>query len=114
MIELDGARTSISEEYVALRGLWASVLMCACDDFEGVSCLSGHKAVAGKQLRMALRDEARSWMESKDVHVGSFLWICGLLGLDAQVVRQRMEDGQYRKHMGGRWREKSMVVRAQP
>ena len=112
MIGLDGARTNIPEEYMALRGLWASVLMCACEDFVGVSCLSGYKAAAGKQLRMILRDEARSWMDSSDVQVGSFLWICGMLGLDAQVVRQRMEDGQYRKHMGGRWREKYRGVRA--
>jgi hypothetical protein len=45
------------------------------------------------------------------MHVGSFVWVCGVLGLNPDVVRKRLEDNQYRKHMGGRWREKYRGVR---
>ena len=58
-----------SREY----SLWSAVLLGAIDDLEG----DGETQAA-----------AKLWFNSPSRHIGSFLWLCEALGLNASAVRR--------------------------
>ena len=66
------------------RDLWISVLIRAIYDLRGVG-LNEHKKHAA-----LLERSARTWFISPDSGIGSYCWICGLLGLDPLTVRERV------------------------
>jgi hypothetical protein len=63
------------------KNLWAWVLKQASED----ATLS-----AWHPSNRNLRDKAHRWIQSGKSDVGSFLWICHTLGLDADHIRDRI------------------------
>jgi hypothetical protein len=55
--------------------LWGSVLALAMQDLSGPDHLA---------------KPARAWFASKNTSLGSLIWICDQLGLDANAVRQKV------------------------
>jgi hypothetical protein len=55
--------------------LWSSVLSLAIQDLSGPSLVA---------------KPARAWLISRSTSLGSFIWICDQLGLDAAAVRQNV------------------------
>jgi hypothetical protein len=90
-LEYDGER--LDKELQPYRNLWAEVLRIAVEDATGnVAALQGGDAYHDRdQVRALITDRARAWLSSDDRLVGSFLWICGLLELNAEAVREAIE-----------------------
>ena len=61
------------------RELWGAVVIRALDDL----------AETGKEAPR-LRQAARAWLMSDKTRVGSFIWICESVGLDAAAVRRAL------------------------
>lgn len=82
-------------EMVAYRALWASVLRNAIDDILYVrkhrnSTVSYHNS---KHIHQAEKNryQAKFWIKNrKDNGPGSFIWVCDALGLEADVVRDKI------------------------
>ncbi len=84
----------------AIRGeleLWGAVLLQAIEDYHRKG--SGYEvAVNGIRLRGWYYDReirgdkrrAEAWFKSKSLELGSYLWICDLLGLDPERVWARI------------------------
>lgn len=65
------------------RQLWCSVLLQALIDVTGTG--------AGKEYRPDMdMPRARSWIWSDFDDVGSFVWICDLLGFRPEYVRRKV------------------------
>jgi hypothetical protein len=64
--------------------LWRSVLLTAIHDFHGRK---------GKKRGVDFQIEAKHWLESSDLNVGSFIWTCQSLGLDHCAVRRAVLNG---------------------
>jgi len=68
----------------AEHDLWRAVLVRALEDLHGGVPLNRKKA----RERARMRAEARAWIaDRRGTGVGSFPWVCEVLGLDAVVVR---------------------------
>ena len=79
--------------------LWAAVLDNALLGLAGRGAfLNGKSTDAGK---LGLYDEAVSWLNSTLTQPGSFIHICDHLGLDADLVRDRVLK-RYRRQAGGK------------
>jgi len=64
--------------------LWQAVLAQAVEDLHGGPLLNRKKA----RQRVQTMAEARAWMTDRSwTGVGSFPWVCEVLGLDAASVR---------------------------
>jgi len=63
------------------RWVWCAVLMQAVCD------LRGQASDLPPDCRDAARRAAWGWIVSRNMHVGSFLWVCEQLDLDADAVR---------------------------
>jgi hypothetical protein len=61
-------------DMLACRRLWASVMRTAADDL--------HTKNDDNRVK------ARAWFDSESVEIGTFLWCCDILDLNAQAVRQ--------------------------
>lgn len=77
--------------------LWAAVLLQAIDDYRYkpkifTAVINKVKVQAQKNdtYKRALKRGVGIWFRSDDADVGSFVWICELLGLDADVVRDKV------------------------
>lgn len=83
--------------------LWGAVLLQAIEDFHctGQSfeiVMNGIKVrweTNGVETRRNKRDAA-AWFGSSCEDAGSFLWICNLFGLDADLVRARVKNKNFR------------------
>lgn len=69
------------------RNLWASVMAQALND------LRDHSP--------AIQGWARAWLYDDSANARSFVWICNLLGLNPEAVRERVEAGKVMP-VGGR------------
>lgn len=70
-----------------LRNLWTAVLNQAVRDLNGVPDWRDKYSVYARPLR---REQAAAWFDSANRNVGSFLWICDTLMLDASGIRARV------------------------
>ncbi len=77
--------------------LWGAVLLQAIEDLRrkgsGYEVAVNGVRVRGWYFNQELRREkrkAQDWFKSKIVEVGSYLWICDLLGLDPERVWDRI------------------------
>lgn len=87
----------------ACLGLWADVLRVAVEDAAGaVRAVSlsdvrkelgvcGGARAARRYVQSSIAEDARRWIASAEQRTGSFLWICGLLDLNPDTVRARLE-----------------------
>lgn len=66
----------------AEKKLWAAVMRQAILDAGGKNL-----GALGRVEKKFYPTEARRWIESPASHVGSFVWICDLLGLEAGRMR---------------------------
>ena len=74
--------------------LWCSVVLQAMADIEEGERIAYYEKHNPKKLSAsskikrediaAYSQGARDWFDSKDTHVGSFIWICDMCGLDAE------------------------------
>jgi hypothetical protein len=67
------------------RRLWRAVLEMAIRDLGLVVC--GYRA-------QPLRDNARAWIRSRNEDLGSFVFVCDALGLEADAVREELLSGR--------------------
>ena len=65
----------------AERDLWIAVILVAFDD------------LTGKDIGYA-RD-ASDWVHSSEQHVGSFIWVCHLLGVEPTAIRRGRNFGSW-------------------
>jgi hypothetical protein len=87
------ASCEVPHELRGVTGLWAGVLHTAFLDATGnARAVTGWEpgAAIAKSRRDVIND-ARSWMWSGEQGVGTFLWICSLLDLDADEVRAQLK-----------------------
>lgn len=66
--------------------LWCGVLVQAIHDLEEND--DGMRSIVGR----VKTERAWAWIESNDCELGSFLWVCDQLGLDAEAVRARLKN----------------------
>jgi len=85
-IGIEGACVIRSHEQQSYRDLWASVLTIAAQDL----------------AKRSRRNYALDWLNGDVVAPGSFAWVCRILDLDAEAVRQKMLDGKGRPKPHGR------------
>ena len=66
------------------RCLWAACLK------DGIQCAKGKGTACNKGIRdrIKVKDEAIRWFASENVGPGSFRWVCEVLGLDQETVRE--------------------------
>lgn len=64
--------------------LWKAVLMQALDDLKRVN-----KAESNGQFFI---HDPRGWFDWEGDNVGSFLWVCRAIGLDATTIRSRVDE----------------------
>jgi hypothetical protein len=66
------------------KTLWCEVLLRALQDLQGVALLEerNHAPLLAKA--------ASDWFVSRNESVGSLIWICGHLGLDAEAIRDHV------------------------
>ena len=80
-----------SEAYAPERMLWLCVLE------ETIRCLQGAPTAKGGYVptsrRARLRAEAQAWLDSEEVYLGSFRWICEMLDIAPDYLRQRIAEG---------------------
>lgn len=67
--------------YTPEQRLWLHVLRCALFDLRTPDRLSFFYG-------RALTDEARNWLDSNENYIGSFRYVCEVLGLCHKLVRQ--------------------------
>ena len=72
-----------SVEIDACKDLWLAVLEQAIKDARGT------------RIYYSVVEEARDWFKSENEDPGSFLWICRLLGLDPEAVKNTVEKEYY-------------------
>lgn len=107
-LQLDGANVILDQQIVAHRNLWSMVMMHALFDLSGNAMVDrleldaerqGNQAVHDQFLRGKLRRriqaETREWIKSDYDGPSSFVWICGVLGLDSDAVRERLLTGNF-------------------
>lgn len=75
MIQIDG-QSRPHDACGPERSLWAAVMHVAVDDL--------------RDSNTRIRYWALRWFRSDDPSFRSFLWVCGLLGLDPEAVRERV------------------------
>jgi hypothetical protein len=84
--------------------LWEAVLLQAIEDFHCKQGRGFETIRDGINLRWRTnnteihrnRRYAAAWFGSSREDVGSFLWICELLGLNADLVRTKVKDKNFR------------------
>lgn len=82
-IGLEDAGRAISHNDRAIQALWAAVLRLAVEDA---------KRPEGRyQKENSVRNTARRWIADSIDRVGSFVWICDLIGISPQRVRTRLD-----------------------
>lgn len=84
---------STDEQDIAHRNLWAAVLHQGVLDCRNavMALATGTKPRAPNDIYNAhLRN--RRWLYSRETYPGSLVWICRLLGLDPNRVRQHVMD----------------------
>jgi hypothetical protein len=82
-------------EVLACRRLWASVVRTAADDlFTNKPVLPRRHCYVGSTIA------ARAWFSSENAEVGSFLWICDILDLNAQAIRSALLNGHFAHSRG--------------
>jgi hypothetical protein len=76
-----GALTLLAgAEWDKARALWTAVLIQAAVDLSGKD--------AGKGLSPIIKSSAKRWFLSPADHIGSFVWVCEILGLDPARTRK--------------------------
>jgi hypothetical protein len=85
-------------EVLACRRMWASVVRTAADDLFNAK----KKFDPKKRYYMGPADAARAWFTSEEDGVGSFLWVCDILDLNAQAIRGVMLNGHF-EHSRGKY-----------
>jgi hypothetical protein len=60
--------------------LWTQVILQAINDLDGRTALTPNSA----------KDSAREWFASESDAVGSFIWTCQLINLDASFIRSQL------------------------
>ena len=83
--------------YQPERALWTAVLVDAIEDYWHVP---GYLA---PNVRPLWQRQVRVWFDSQDRRVGSFWWICQVLGLDPCAVRSRIGDPECHKRLNTRF-----------
>lgn len=87
-ILLDACFEEMRERYDPLyreKKLWAAVMEEAVDCTHGK--IAGAQSSGLRKLEMII---AQEWFQSGRKDMGSFLWICHLLKLDAEIIRERV------------------------
>ena len=69
------------------KRLWYAVFVAATRDAIGKNGWSGDYHYDREQIR----DDALMWFEQDTNRVGSFQWICRVLGIDMESVRVRVK-----------------------
>jgi len=79
------------------RRIWAAVLLQAIDDYQHepkifTALINKVRVQAQKNdtHKRALKRGVGIWFRSDDADVGCFVWICELLGIDPDVVRDKV------------------------
>lgn len=70
--------------HAACKSLWAAVLWQALGD-------AVRLARAKRPTPRHWHQDALDWFANESVEIGSFRWICDLMGLDPNRVRERVE-----------------------
>jgi hypothetical protein len=87
-IPLDAYFEGMRKRYDPLhreKKLWAVVME------EAVDCMHGRVAGEHRSRRRELEmTMAREWFQSDRKNIGSFLWICHLLELEAEIIREKV------------------------
>lgn len=79
------------------RRLWCAVLVVAIQDALG----RGGKSDPERYYeRCRIRDEALAWFERNGKSIGSFQWVCDILGLDAGEIRRKLKMAVGGKDLG--------------
>jgi hypothetical protein len=77
---------SLPDDLRPFIGLWSDVLRLAFEDARG-----GLLGVSPRYGDRAVATDALQWFRSEVDEVGSFVWICDLLGLDPDAVRASLK-----------------------
>ncbi|MGA2939742.1 MAG: hypothetical protein ABSF52_21950 [Syntrophobacteraceae bacterium] len=83
--------------------LWGAVLLQAIEDFH-LKGRSSEIVMSGIKVRWRTNStemrrnkrSAATWFGSSCEDVGSFLWICDLFGLDADLVRAKVKNKDFK------------------
>ncbi len=68
------------------KKLWSEVLE---DAFQ--CCVDGHVRAEGSRVRKQKEIEsAKAWFLSEETDIGTFLWVCTMLGLDSKGILNRI------------------------
>ena len=79
--------------YSTEQELWAGVLTNAIEDLNQSQDVKPHKYKS--RYRMLNRRGAIKWFtDVENNEIGSFLWICGILKLDPEIVREKIMKGK--------------------
>lgn len=79
--DLDSSQASDSE-YMRYRRLWAAVLLQAIRDFRSVQTGARESGFNASRLR--------GWFESRSTDVRTFGWICLMLDLNPDAMREQI------------------------
>lgn len=83
------------------RRLWASKMLLMVTDYTThLRAVHSKKNSTAKMYASKHGLAAAKWIFSDDTDIGSFVWTCGVLGLDPQRVRTSVERN-WRKIKGG-------------
>ena len=75
-LAMDAALVSNPIPYTRERGLWLAVMWRALADYCG-------------DVQTDIRSASR-WIKSEHIHIGSFLWICDVLGIEPGLLRNTL------------------------
>jgi len=79
--------------YSTEQELWAGVLTNAIEDLNQSEAVKPHKYKG--RYRMLNRRGAVKWFNDvENKETGSFLWICKVLNLDPEIVREKIMKGK--------------------
>lgn len=77
------------------RDLWSEVLRQAIDDYNNRSLINTHKSkVSQKDYYSPAR-----WFTDDRTDIGSFIWVCSVLGLEHSVAREHIMSGEHYRRL---------------
>lgn len=79
--------------YSTEQELWARVLLNAIEDLNPNESVKPNKYK--DRYRLLNRHSAVKWFNDvENNEIGSFLWICGILKLDPEIIREKIMKGK--------------------
>jgi hypothetical protein len=80
----------LPEEDQRIRLLWIAVMARVVSDLKGYGCADPDDKRGYSFQRGLMQQDARQYVESLETNVGSFEWVCMILGFDADRARDRL------------------------